>query len=228
MAVNIDTVYQKVLAIANKEQRGYITPQQFNLFADKAQKEIIDQYFYDINQFSRLHGNDTEYSDMLELLDEKLGALKSSSTQTLSNGSFSLSSDVYRIGSIIVKDSNVEVEPINYNEHKLRNLSPLTKPILKRPVYINKGNKINIYPNTITDVFLSYIKVPDKPTWGYVVVGDKPLYNPDTSENFKLHPIEESELVYRILIFSGVSIEKPGLTQIAASLETAKVQQEKI
>ena len=27
MAVSINTVYQTVLALANKEQRGYITPQ---------------------------------------------------------------------------------------------------------------------------------------------------------------------------------------------------------
>ena len=37
MAVSVDRVYQKVLALANKEQRGYITPQEFNLFADHAQ-----------------------------------------------------------------------------------------------------------------------------------------------------------------------------------------------
>ena len=41
--INIDTVYQRVLNIANKEQRGYITPQEFNLFADQAQKEIFEQ-----------------------------------------------------------------------------------------------------------------------------------------------------------------------------------------
>jgi hypothetical protein len=44
--VNIDTVYQRVLAFANKEQRGYITPQEFNLFANQAQMEIFEQYFY--------------------------------------------------------------------------------------------------------------------------------------------------------------------------------------
>ena len=43
--VNVDTVYQKVLALANKEQRGYITPQEFNLMANKAQLEIFDSYF---------------------------------------------------------------------------------------------------------------------------------------------------------------------------------------
>ena len=53
--ISIDTVYQKVLALANKEQRGYITPQDFNLFADQAQKEIFEQYFYDLNQFRRLN-----------------------------------------------------------------------------------------------------------------------------------------------------------------------------
>ncbi len=52
--VSIDTVHQKVLMFANKEQRGYITPQEFDMFADQAQKEIFEQYFYDLNQFSRI------------------------------------------------------------------------------------------------------------------------------------------------------------------------------
>ena len=72
MAISVDTVYQRVLAILNKEQRGYLTPQEFNLFANQAQRDIFEQYFYDINQFSRLHGNDTEYSDMLNILNEKI------------------------------------------------------------------------------------------------------------------------------------------------------------
>ena len=42
MAVSIDTVYQRVLVLANKEQRGYITPQEFNLLANQAQMEIFE------------------------------------------------------------------------------------------------------------------------------------------------------------------------------------------
>ena len=55
MAVNVDTVYQTVQALANKEQRGYLTPQEFNLFANQAQQDIFEQYFYDLNAF-RLRG----------------------------------------------------------------------------------------------------------------------------------------------------------------------------
>ena len=48
LSINIDTVYQRVLALANKEQRGYITPQEFNLHANQAQMDIFEQYFYDL------------------------------------------------------------------------------------------------------------------------------------------------------------------------------------
>tara|TARA_R100001480_G_scaffold108824_1_gene110445 strand:+ start:13 stop:894 length:882 start_codon:yes stop_codon:yes gene_type:complete len=77
MAININTVYQKVLALANKEQRGYITPQDFNLFADMAQMDIFEQYFYDKNQFLRTPGNNTMSSDMVELLQEKIKIFES-------------------------------------------------------------------------------------------------------------------------------------------------------
>ncbi len=76
MAVSINTVYQRVLAMANKEQRGYLTPQEFNLLANQAQLEIFEQYFYDINQFNRAKGNSTEFSDMLHILEEKISAFR--------------------------------------------------------------------------------------------------------------------------------------------------------
>ena len=72
MAVSIDRVYQKVLALANKEQRGYITPQEFNLFADHAQMEIFEQYFYDLDQFSRVPGNNQSHVDKIKSLKDKI------------------------------------------------------------------------------------------------------------------------------------------------------------
>ena len=72
MAVNIDNVYQKVLVIANKEHRGYITPLEFNLLANQAQQDIFEQYFYDLNAFMRIPGNDSTYADQVDLLKEKI------------------------------------------------------------------------------------------------------------------------------------------------------------
>jgi len=98
MAVNINKVYQRVLAIANKEQRGYITPQKFNMFAEQAQLEIFEQYFYDINQFERLEGNSTEYSDMLNLLYDKLNIFEK--TETLVSSTLLLTQETFESGTI--------------------------------------------------------------------------------------------------------------------------------
>ncbi len=83
--INTDVVYQRVLALANKEQRGYITPQEFNLFANQAQMDIFEQYFYDLNQFRRIPGNDTMYADPVDMIEEKIERFHVS--QTLGDGS---------------------------------------------------------------------------------------------------------------------------------------------
>ena len=52
--ISIDTVYQRVsMQLLIKSNRGYITPQEFNLNANQAQLEIFEQYFYDLNQYKR-------------------------------------------------------------------------------------------------------------------------------------------------------------------------------
>ena len=55
MSVNVNTVYSTVLSILNKEQRGYLTPSQFDQIAKQVQLEIFEKYFEDLNQFLRVN-----------------------------------------------------------------------------------------------------------------------------------------------------------------------------
>ena len=147
MAVSVDTVYQRVLAILNKEQRGYVTPQEFNLFANQAQSDIFEQYFYDINQFGRMHGNDTEYSDMLNLLNEKINIFEKAGNMTYSAPNWTVPSNLYRLGTIIY--NNIEVERINANEYLYINASPLTKPTDDRPIFVASSTGYKVYGGLI-------------------------------------------------------------------------------
>ena len=224
--VNIDTVYQTVLAVANKEQRGYITPQEFNLYAKTAQLQIFEQYFYDINQFSRLPGNDTEYSDMLDLLNEKINVFETTATLTSTNNNniFDLPTDFYRLGTVI--SSRKEVEQVNENELLYINLSPLAKPTSERPVYTYSNNKITVIPESITSISCTYVKIPKEPEWAYVVVGENAVWNPGLTDHFELHPSEQVELINKILQLAGISMGKD-IYQIASQEDLQNVQQEK-
>tara|TARA_R110000772_G_scaffold235808_1_gene347467 strand:+ start:44 stop:742 length:699 start_codon:yes stop_codon:yes gene_type:complete len=229
--VNIDTVYQRVLAFANKEQRGYVTPQEFNLFANQAQMEILNQYFYDVNQFGVRGGNDTEYSDMLSVLQEKLSELEVRTIdQPVISGVYDhrTISDLYKLGTITTAgDTGVEIEQVNNNEWYHMRSAPLTRPTLTRPVFVNRIDGLNIYPSTIDKIDISYTKSPNTPSWAYFVVNEKALYNVNDSVNFELHSSEETELIYKILKFAGVAMKRDDIMRAAQNMEASQVQQEK-
>ena len=90
MAINVNTVYQTVLLILNKEQRGYMTPVEFNKIGTQVQLEIFERYFEDLNQQIRIPQTDTDYADRLSNLDEKISLFKTIGNTTYANGSFSL------------------------------------------------------------------------------------------------------------------------------------------
>jgi len=236
----VDTVYQRVLALANKEQRGYITPQEFNLLACQAQLEIIEQYFYDINRFGRFHGNDTEYSDMLNLINEKVLEITTSTTLTVAanTGLAALPGDLYKMGTITT--GGVEADFMSVSEVVKLNNSILTRPYfsesskgVRSPVYTKQGGNIILFPLPTSTYLqglttaITYIEQPKCPYWGYVVVDEKAMYNEGASVNFILHASEESELVNRILGLAGITIQKPELTSAALQLEGTKQQIEK-
>jgi hypothetical protein len=63
MAINVNTVYTTVLSILNKEQRGYITPDEFNKLATQVQLDIFENYFEDLNQQLRVPQTDNTYAN---------------------------------------------------------------------------------------------------------------------------------------------------------------------
>ena len=228
--VSIDTVYQRVLALANKEQRGYITPQEFNLFANQAQMDIFEQYFYDINQFSRIPGNDTEYSDMLNYLEEKIHFFEVQKTQNINASTkefynLGASAEVYKIGSVSYNGSICE--KINADQIEDINKSPLLKPTISRPAYVLRDNyKIYMYPYTTDPIVINYIRKPVKVNWSSYNIGNE-TYDSTNSVDFELHPSEETKLVIKILGLAGITLKDPALYQIAGAEDNKNIQQEK-
>ena len=225
--VNIDTVYQRVLALANKEQRGYITPQEFNLFANQAQMDIFEQYFYDRAQFGRVPGNKTMYADPIDILEEKIEIFHKSTSLTGSGNIFTLPSDLYRLARVNNPENNATIEKLTHQKFTTARNSPLTAPTISRPIYYVKGNQVIVNPNTIENINIDYIKIPTKVEWNGFDAGANQLYNETNSVNFELHTSEEPNLVLNILKLAGIAMKDPSLYQLGAAEEAKDIQQEK-
>ena len=230
MAVSIDTVYQRVLALANKEQRGYITPQEYNLLANKAQSLIFHQYFSDIDKHAEVHGSSGEYSDKIDILHEKIAPFEQWKVMmsAVSGNELTLptSTAVHKLGTVFYASGSydVEVERVDKNELHYMERTALAVPTDSRPVYVRKTDSvIKLFPSSptvaysVSNVTCNYVAKPAQAVWGYKVVNNKALYDNTTSTDFELHPSEESELVYKILELAGIILNKPGLVQVAGN-----------
>tara|TARA_R100000935_G_scaffold56577_1_gene88453 strand:+ start:562 stop:1770 length:1209 start_codon:yes stop_codon:yes gene_type:complete len=76
----INSVRNTVLAIINKNNYGYLSPNDFNLFAKQAQLDLFDEYFFQYNQQindenSRMSG--TGYADLKKGYEEVIDTFSS-------------------------------------------------------------------------------------------------------------------------------------------------------
>jgi len=237
--VNVDTVYQRVLAICNKEQRGYITPQEFNLFANQAQTSIFNQYIHDIKNVQALMSNSFEYSDPIDLLHEKLSPFElTQDAASITSGSAALPSNDY-LGMVryVTSSKNIEITNIKKAEAVYINASPLAAADSTRPTYVREDETtIQIYPNNLTtdptEIKCNVLRAPTKRNgtevvWGYAVVGENALYNVGESKDFMLHASEEGLLVVKILELAGITLQDPALAQAGTQEEVQILTQQK-
>ena len=147
MAVNVNTVYQTVLYILNKEQRGYAPPDEFNSIGAQVQLEIFNSYFPDGNQINRLNQNNsqnsTEFFNIFDNLSYKLTPfiqevdfiLESNNTSfaypSVDPTTQSLNSNIYLVGEVICAYNGnptkfSQAQKTNNKEYTLLHNSKLT------------------------------------------------------------------------------------------------------
>jgi hypothetical protein len=239
----INDIRNTVLAVLNKNNYGYISPQDFNLYAQQAQMDLFEDYFYAYNyqvnkENQRTSG--TGYADIkkgyVEVIDffsvtfplSQVGAnldkffLPSISTT---------GSDYYLINKIFT--GSTELERIEQSKILLLNSSPLTAPSTMFPAYTTEASTATIYPTPAAaqTVNCQYIRYPKAPKWTYVDLGtnNEPVFDqtqPDY-QDFELFPDDATDLTMKILQYAGVSIREASVVQYAGAEEATEINSEK-
>ena len=183
MAINVNTVYKTVLLILNKEERGYVTPDEFNKISAQVQLEIFEQYSDDLNQQLRVPQSDTDYADRVSNIDERLSIFKTFGTATYdaatipTNPYFTLPTtdiygdtvEFYRLGAVVHKDTT-ELQRLQRMEFYNIQKSPLTKSTESFPTYLFENEKLFVKPDSITsNVGVNFLRKPLDPRWGYYI-----------------------------------------------------------
>tara|TARA_R110002020_G_scaffold7161_7_gene30343 strand:+ start:8942 stop:9634 length:693 start_codon:yes stop_codon:yes gene_type:complete len=228
----INSVRNTVLAICNKNNYGYISPSDFNLFAKQAQMDMFEDYFYQYNyQINKVNARTTgsSYANLAENLLEVIDSFSVFDAQ-LANptiNQYTLPADFYYVNRL--QYNNLDVEKVS--ESKLLNLtnSLLTAPTIEFPAYVVRGNTAFIFPDTITGLVIGcqYVRYPVDPIWGYVSLSSgEPMYDNGSSVDFELPASDEPMLVVKILQYAGISIREMEVVNAMTTMEANENQQE--
>ena len=180
MSINVNTVYTTVLTILNKEQRGYLTPFEFNNVANQVQLEIFEKFFEDYNQYTRMPQTDVEFASRMDHIMEEFQVFENTGPSiTIPAGGaqtdnvYNQPSDLHRFGSASW-NKGTNSPPIEILTNKVYNqikLSDLTQPSDNLPVAKYNKNQLTVFPDAppyaSSDVTFNYIRKPDLVRWGY-------------------------------------------------------------
>ena len=242
--ISVNTVYTTVLSILNKEQRGYITPYEFNNLANQVQLEVFESYFENLNQQMRAQENSSEYADRVKLLREKISVFETTDTITVSPAGVgdltTLTPDLHRLGTVHLQyGSNipVEVQQVTRHEFNLARRSKIAAPDLTWPIYYLEGTNINVLPANATAVGppaytyeVEYIRKPATVQWAYVVgpLGQYIFDGPPNSTDFEISDVDQTEVILKILGYCGVVIRDTEIVQLAAQAAAGQDQLEQV
>ena len=231
MAISVDTVYKKVLAILNKESRGFLTPDEFQRIGSQVQLDLLDKAFHD---YTRAVARDSMgrggqgYADIPKKIQDRIDPFYATSSVALTSGVGTLPT-FYNIISVstTVCLAMTDVERVEKAKLSFLLSSPLTTPSTTFPVYYITGSTLTVNPSSIASVDINYISVPSDPVWAYDTDSNGAFtYTTTDSIDFGLHPSSEVDLILGILRYAGVIIKDPSVIQSIGQETATKVQLE--
>ena len=241
--VSVLQVYTALKDLANKEQKGFITPQVFNSFAALAQMNVYNEMFSELVDAKRLSRQNFEPGrdkSVRKQKKEDLSYFLAEMQITVANGIADKPSDLSKIISMSVGDG-VAKNPVEivYDSEKMDRIlgSNLSAPSDDFPVALVSALDIEVFPSSTSKLNLRYYAKPtsigangdidiNPPYYDFNVVNfngsEVEAFDSLSSRNFMLPPHCLTEVVMEMAKLIGVRLRDQNVSVFATQEEASE------
>lgn len=213
--MNVNEVYQLILYIVNKNQNGYLSPDEFNLTINQAQVSYMDYLAGQFQQYQAGRPIPTVQWGNNETTRQRVTPFIYNELLTVDAYGFA----AYPYGFLITDTmwtgiyGKVKFVQQDYLSNYLN--SRIT-PVATNPIYLIEREGFRFYPSNITQARISYIRQPNEIVFGYTLDSNGlPVYNPATSVDPEWQELDLLEIISRALRMIGVNLQSGVITQYA-------------
>ena len=209
MAYNIDDVYQIVQYACGKNlQQGYISPADFNLTINQAQKSYASYLLGNFQQYQPGRPQARVEFGQNTVIRQRLTPIIYGYNLTIDATGFS----PYP-GDYLQQDAMWSF----YGYNRIREVqqqyfysiyNSVIDPVTSWPVYMLEYDGFRFFPNNTNQAKLSYVRNPPDMIWGYTLnVNGIPVYNPASSTQPVWDDASILEIIVRALRIIGVNLQ---------------------
>ena len=226
---SVNEVYSALKNLANKDERGFITPKVFNTFTTIAQNKIFNDLFSEVTKAQTLRARNIDaktHLSYVKRIEEDLSYFSKEESVSQSNGVFSKPEDLSRIismktsGAYVFGTSTSTPIDIIYDESKIEYIlqSDLSAPSATHPVAM-VSEDIEVFPTSVKKIKVKYYKYPEgrtpstsartalSPRYNAISLGaSNEVFDPTTSVDFELPNHYVPELIIEIGKMVGINL----------------------
>jgi len=221
MAYNINDVYKIVLyAVGKNLQQGYVSPEDFNLVINQAQKSYTSYLLGSFQQYAPGRPEARVEFGQNSVIRQRLIPIIYTTNLSVDVAGFSpYPSDYLQTDAMWSYYGYDRIREIQQNQlYGVYNSK--IDPIASWPVYMIENDGFRFFPNNIGQAKMSYVMNPPDMVWGYTLdVNGVPVYNAAGSVQPVWGDASILEIIVRALRIVGVNLDYNQVNGYAVQIE---------
>jgi hypothetical protein len=220
--MDVNRVYITIQYCANKNQQGYISPEDFYTIINTAQEQYFDYLLgeYQKYQPTRPFAN-VAFAETQKLRTSLAPLIYGSLLfPNLTTGIAGFPSDFELVDSMLGVYNFYNIKFFQQDTFSSRYRSTIDPIDNDNAVYLMNSSGFQFYPKNIGLANLSYVRKPPSIVWGYVLdSNNQPVYNPATSQQPVWGDMDVMQIIARALLMVGVNLQLPQIMQYSNEIK---------
>lgn len=220
--MTVDECYRLMQYTLNKNQQGYLSPQQFSLVINQAQ---FSYFNYLLGEFQRYQPGrpiaPVEWGQTAQIRERLTPFIQPPSTLSIDSTTGNTPyPDNYEYWDAMYY--GIYKKPVKFiqQDRLASHLNSYIRPIAQNPVFLSIYNGFTVYPTNIGSTQISYIRTPATINWNYTTdIYGRPIYTPAGSVNPQWRREDMLQIIVRALSIVGVNLQAPMINQYAEQIK---------
>lgn len=223
--MDINTVYNFVKYLADKDQQGNFTPKEFNESIDRALNEWVMKRY---NNLKEVQPDKQGWQENQKVTDDlRFLLVRNEYSNVNSQGELLLPEDYLHLSSVVYNYKYSEngktvvipksVDIVDDNEIASFLGSRIYRKRINAKKYVIAAfysDKLQFYPKDINVVDLTYLRKPIKPFWAFTLNGQgRPVYDPTNSVDLEVPDNCVNEICMMCASYLSINLRDAQLSQ---------------